>query len=58
LKFSVSRLLVEILVSIAFAILVAAGALAWRLSQGPIDLEMFRGQVERSLEEARGGQPV
>lgn len=58
LKFSIKRLLLEILAFTAFAILVGAGALAWRLSQGPIDLEMFRGQVERSLQEARGGQPV
>ena len=58
MKFSARRLLIEILAFTAFALLVAAGALAWRLSQGPIDLEMFRGQVERSLQEARGGQPV
>lgn len=56
--FSLRRLLIEILAFSAFAILVAVGALAWRLSQGPIDLEMFRGQVERSLQDARGGQPV
>ncbi len=58
MRVSVRRLLIEILAFTAFALLVAAGALAWRLSQGPIDLEMFRGQVERSLQEARGGQPV
>ena len=58
MKFSARRLLIEILAFTAFALLVAAGALAWRLSQGPIDLEMFRGQVERSLQEALGGQPV
>lgn len=55
---SLRLLAIEILAFSAFALLVAAGALAWRLSQGPIDLEMFRGQVERSLKDARGGQPV
>jgi len=58
LKFSVRRLLIEVLAFTAFVVFVSAGVLAWRLSQGPIDLEMFRGQVERSIQDARGGQPV
>jgi hypothetical protein len=43
---------------LVFAVLAGAGFLAWRLSQGPIDLEMIRPRIERSLAEARGGQPV
>jgi hypothetical protein len=58
LRVSARLLIIEILAFLAFAILATAGLLAWRLSQGPIDLEMFRGQVEHSLAEARGGQPV
>lgn len=58
MKVSARLIAIEILAFVAFVILAGAGLLAWRLSQGPIDLEMFRGQVERSLAEARGGQPV
>lgn len=53
------RLLVfEVLAFLVFALLAGAGFLAWRLSQGPIDLEFFRSGIERSLTEARGGQPT
>lgn len=53
------RLLVfEIVAFLVFAVLAGAGFLAWRLSQGPINLEFIRPQVERSLSEARGGRPV
>ena len=48
----------EIMAFLVFAVLAGAGFLAWRLSQGPIDLEMIRPRIERSLAEARGGQPV
>ena len=58
MRISARLLIIEILAFLAFAILAGAGLLAWRLSQGPIDLEVIRGQVERSLAEARGGQPV
>lgn len=51
-------LIIEVLAFLAFAILAGFGFLAWRLSQGPIDLEMIRPQVEKSLTDARGGQPV
>jgi hypothetical protein len=51
-----------VLIEIAFGLLVlvlgAAGLFAWRLSQGPLDLEWVRPQIERSLSQARGGQPV
>jgi len=58
LRISPKLLIIEIFAFIVFAILAGAGFLAWRLSQGPIDLEMIRPQVERSLTDARGGQPV
>lgn len=58
MRVSPKLLIFEILAFLVFAILAAAGFLAWRLSQGPIDLELIRPQVERSLSEARGGQPV
>ncbi len=58
MKVSAKILFLEILAFITFLILAGAGFLAWRLSQGPIDLEFIRPQVERSLAEARGGKPV
>jgi hypothetical protein len=58
LRVSPKLLVIEILAFLVFAIFAGAGFLAWRLSQGPIDLEMIRPQVERSLTDARGGQPV
>lgn len=58
MRVSPKLLVVEIFAFIVFAILAGAGFLAWRLSQGPIDLEMIRPGVERSLTEARGRQPV
>ncbi len=58
MRISPKLLIIEILAFVVFAILAGAGFFAWRLSQGPIDLEMIRPQVERSLTEARGGQPV
>jgi len=58
LRISPKLLIIEIFAFVVFAILASAGFLAWRLSQGPIDLEMIRPQVERSLSDARGGMPV
>ncbi|HVY87787.1 MAG TPA: DUF3971 domain-containing protein [Hyphomonadaceae bacterium] len=58
MRVSPKLLIFEILAFLVFAVLAGAGFLAWRLSQGPIDLELLRPQVERSLSEARGGQPV
>lgn len=58
MRISARLLILEILAFLAFALMAGAGLLAWRLSQGPIDLEFVRPQVERSLAEARGGQPV
>lgn len=58
MRVSPKLLAFEILAFLVFAVLAGVGFLAWRLSQGPIDLELLRPQVERSLSEARGGQPV
>ena len=58
MKVSAKILVLEILAFVTFLILAGVGFLAWRLSQGPIDLEFIRPQVERSLADARGGRPV
>lgn len=58
MRISARLLILEIVAFLVFAILAGAGLLAWRLSQGPIDLGFIRPQVERSLADARGGQPV
>ena len=58
MKVSAKILVLEILAFITFLILAGAGFLAWRLSQGPIDLEFIRPQVEQSLADTRGGRPV
>jgi hypothetical protein len=57
-RISPKLLAFEILTFTVFALLFAAGFLAWRLQQGPIDLSSFRGEIERSLTDARGGKPV
>ncbi len=58
MKFSARLLVFEIIAFLVFALLAGAAFLAWRLSQGPIDLELIRPQVERALANARGGDPV
>jgi hypothetical protein len=58
LRVSPKLLIFEILAFLVFAILAGAGFLAWKLSQGPLDLGLIKPQVESSLSDARGGQPV
>lgn len=58
MRVSPRLLIFETVAFLVFAVLAGAGFLAWRLSQGPIDLEFIRPQVERSLGDARGGKPV
>lgn len=58
MRITARLLILEIVAFLAFAVLAGAGILAWRLSQGPINLEFIRPQVERSIADARGGQPV
>lgn len=57
-KFSLTLLFLEFLALIVLAILVAGGILAWRLSKGPLDMDVLRPQVEAALSSARGGQRV
>jgi hypothetical protein len=57
-RLSPRLLALEIAAFVAFGLIAAAGFLAWRLSQGPIDLEFIRPQIERSLTDARDGRPV
>ncbi|HEX5006706.1 MAG TPA: DUF3971 domain-containing protein, partial [Hyphomonadaceae bacterium] len=58
MRVSPKLLIFEILAFLVFAILAGAGFLAWKLSQGPLDLGLIKPQIERSLSDARGGQPV
>jgi hypothetical protein len=54
MKLSPRLLALETLALLVFAAIAGAAFLAWRLAQGPIDLEPFRGTIERSLGEATG----
>lgn len=58
MRVSAKHLLFEALALLVVAVLAAAGFAAWRLSQGPVDLGFMKPMVERSMAEARGGQPV
>jgi uncharacterized protein YhdP len=58
MKLSLRLVVIEFLAFLAFLLLAGVGLLAWRLSQGAIDLEFIRPQIERSLTDARGGRPV
>ena len=58
MKFSKRMLILEVLALIVLLILGAAGLLAWRLTKGPLDMNVLRPQVEAALTDARGGQPV
>jgi len=54
-----ARVLVfEILGGILFLAVIAAAVLAWRLSQGPMELDIYRDDIARALSEARGGREV
>ncbi|MEO0467319.1 MAG: DUF3971 domain-containing protein, partial [Pseudomonadota bacterium] len=48
----------EILGGTLFLAVVAASILAWRLSQGPLELTVFKDDVEAALAQARGGRDV
>lgn len=58
MKISARLLVIEFAALLLFVVAASVGFLAWRLSQGPIDLEFIRPRIERSLAEARGGLPV
>jgi len=53
-----SLIFLEILGGLILLILVAAGLLAFRLASGPMDLSMFRDDLERAMTEARDGRQV
>ncbi|MBF18254.1 MAG: DUF3971 domain-containing protein [Hirschia sp.] len=58
MKFSLGKFLLEVCAVIGLLVIVSAGALAWRLSEGPLDLDFLRPQVEMALADARGGRKV
>ncbi|MEM1106229.1 MAG: AsmA-like C-terminal region-containing protein [Pseudomonadota bacterium] len=51
-------LIFELLGGVLFLAVIAAAILAWRLSQGPLELDMYRDDIARALTEARGGRAV
>ena len=50
--------ILEILGGLILVVLLLAGLLVFRLSSGPIELEMFRDDIERALSNSRDGRPV
>ncbi|HCX10982.1 MAG TPA: hypothetical protein DHU81_11720, partial [Hyphomonas sp.] len=53
-----SLVILEILGGLILVVLVLAGLLVFRLSSGPIELEMFRDDIEQGLTNSRNGRPV
>ncbi len=53
-----ATIVLEIVGGLLLLVLVAAGFLALRLSQGPIELRFLKDDVETGLARARGGRPV
>lgn len=53
-----SLVILEILGGLILVVLVLAGLLVFRLSSGPIELEMFRDDIEQALTNSRNGRPV
>ncbi|MEM1152346.1 MAG: hypothetical protein AAGI03_17670, partial [Pseudomonadota bacterium] len=51
-------LIFEILGGVLFLAVIAAAILAWRLSQGPMELDIYREDIARALTDARGGREV
>lgn len=49
---------VEVLLSLVAALVIGVGVLWWRLSQGPIELNSIRDQIQTELSAARSGRPV
>jgi uncharacterized protein YhdP len=49
---------VEILLALIAALVIGVGIAWWRLSQGPIDLNSIRPNIEAELSAARAGRPV
>ncbi len=53
-----STVILEILGGLILLAMVAAGLLAFRLASGPLELGVFKDDVERALSGARDGRPV
>jgi len=53
-----SHIILELLGGLILLVLVAAGLLAARLYSGPMDLSMFKDDLERAMTEARDGREV
>ena len=53
-----SLIFLELLGGLILLVLMAAGLLAVRLSSGPMDLSIFRDDLERAMTEARDGREV
>jgi hypothetical protein len=51
-------IVVEILLGLVAALSIGLGVAWWRLSQGPINLDSLRPQLQAQLSEARGERPV
>lgn len=49
---------VEIVLGLVAALVIGLGVAWWRFSQGPIELNSMREQIEVELSEARSGRPV
>ena len=49
---------VEILLGLVAALVIGVGVAWWRLSQGPIELNAIRHQLQTELSAARSGRPV
>ncbi|MBL8548058.1 MAG: hypothetical protein JNL81_16480 [Hyphomonadaceae bacterium] len=49
---------VEILLGLVAALVIGLGVAWWRFSQGPIELNSMREQIEVQLSQARSGRPV
>lgn len=49
---------VEVLLGLVAALAIGLGVAWWQLSQGPIELNSMRDQIETELSEARSGRPV
>ncbi|MEL6259172.1 MAG: hypothetical protein AAFQ67_08960, partial [Pseudomonadota bacterium] len=51
-------LFLEVLGGLTLLLILAAGALAWRLSTGPMALDFLSDEFQAAIAETRGGRPV
>ena len=55
---SARHILLEVLALIVLLAIAGAGLLAWRLSEGPLELDFLKPELEKTLTDARDGRPV